>query len=174
MDRRPDRIQQMLVREALGKATGKRRPTIQSTGSTTTMTTAQPKAEFSVSHLKDAQYESEGLRSFFEYRDLGIKAATGGRVGAHVIRAKPGEHVSSGWHTHDLEVQLVYVLKGWVEFDYEGVGEIRIEAGACVHQPPGIRHIEIAHSDDVEILEITLPADFKTAKAEPATAAATG
>jgi quercetin dioxygenase-like cupin family protein len=73
-----------------------------------------------------------------------------------------------------LEVQLVYVLKGWVEFDYEGVGKVRIEAGACVHQPPGLRHVEIAHSDDVEILEITLPADFKTEKAEPATAAATG
>ena len=138
------------------------------------MTTAKPKAEFSVSHLTDAQYESEGLRSFFEYRDLGIKAATGGRVGAHVIRAKPGKHGNSGWHTHDLEVHLVYVLKGWVEFDYEGVGEVRIEAGACVHQPPGIRHVEIAHSDDVEILEITLPADFKTEKAEPAAAAATG
>ena len=138
------------------------------------MTTAQPKAEFSVSHLKDAQYESEGLRSFFEYRDLGIKAATGGRVGAHVIRAKPGKHGSTGWHSHDLDVQLVYVLQGWVEFDYEGVGAVRLEAGACVHQPPGIRHVEIAHSDDVEILEITLPADFTTEKAEPATAAATG
>ncbi len=91
------------------------------------MTTAKPKAEFSVSHLKDSQFVSEGLRSFFEYRDLGIKAATGGRVGAHVIRAKPGMHGASGWHTHDLEVQLVYVLKGWVEFDYEGVGPLRIE-----------------------------------------------
>ncbi len=138
------------------------------------MTTAQPKAEFSVSHLKDAEFESQGLRSFFEYRDLGIKAATGGRVGAHVIRAKPGKHGSTGWHSHDLEVQLVYVLKGWVEFDYEGVGEVRLEAGACVHQPPGIRHVEIAHSDDVEFLEITLPADFTTEKAEPTTAAATG
>ncbi len=138
------------------------------------MTTAQPKAEFSVSHLKDAEFESQGLRSFFEYRDLGIKAATGGRVGAHVIRAKPGKHGSTGWHSHDLEVQLVYVLQGWVEFDYEGVGAVRLEAGACVHQPPGIRHVEIAHSDDVEFLEITLPADFTTEKAEPATAAATG
>ena len=138
------------------------------------MTTAQPKAEFSVSHLKDAEFESQGLRSFFEYRDLGIKAATGGRVGAHVIRAKPGKHGSTGWHSHDLEVQLVYVLQGWVEFDYQGVGAVRLEAGACVHQPPGIRHVEIAHSDDVEMLEITLPADFTTEKAEPATAAATG
>ncbi len=44
-----------------------------------------------------------------------------------------------------------------------------LEACACVHQPPGIRHVEIAHSDDVEILEITLPAEFGTeAVAAPA------
>jgi quercetin dioxygenase-like cupin family protein len=147
---------------------------ILSTGRTTIMTTAKPKTEFSVSHLKDSRFESEGLRPFFEYRDLGIKEATGGRVGAHVIRAITGAHGGTGWHTHDLEVQLVYVLKGWVEFSYEGVGEVRLEAGACVHQPPGIRHVEIAHSDDVEILEITLPAEFETHKAETAPAAASG
>ncbi len=127
------------------------------------MTTANPKTEFSVSHLKDAVFESAGLRDFFEYRDLGIKAATGGRVGGHVIRAKPGAgHGSSGWHRHALDVQLVYILKGWVRFDYEGVGEVLLEAGAFVHQTPGIRHVEIAHSEDVEILEITLPAEFET------------
>ncbi len=119
--------------------------------------------DFSVSHLRDAVFESAGLRAFFEYRDLGIKAATGGRVGAHVIRAKPGAgHGGAGWHRHALDVQLVYILRGWVRFDYEGVGEVLLEAGACVHQPPGIRHVEIAHSDDVEILEITLPAEFET------------
>ena len=123
---------------------------------------AQP-AEFSVSHLKDAVYESAGLRDFFEYRDLGIKTATGGRVGAHVTRAKPGAgHSNSRWHRHALDVQLVYILKGWVRFDYDGVGEVLLEAGACVHQSPDIRHVEIAHSDDIEILEITLPADFGT------------
>ena len=135
-------------------------------------------AEFSVSHLKDAVFESEGLRAFFEYRNLGIEAATGGRVGGHVIRAKPGAgHGSSGWHRHALDVQLVYILKGWVKFDYEGVGEVLLEAGAFVHQPPGIRHVEIAHSDDIEILEITLPADFETesvAAPEALTGGATG
>jgi quercetin dioxygenase-like cupin family protein len=124
---------------------------------------AARQTEFSVSHLKDAEFVSAGLRDFFEYRDLGIKSATGGRVGGHVIRAKPGaDHGSSGWHRHALDVQLVYILKGWVKFDYEGVGEVLLEAGAFVHQTPGIRHVEIAHSDDVEILEITLPADFET------------
>ena len=29
-----------------------------------------------------------------------------------------------------------------------------------MHQPPGMRHVEIAHSDDRVILEITLPAEF--------------
>jgi quercetin dioxygenase-like cupin family protein len=57
---------------------------------------------------------------------------------------------------------MVYVLKGWVKFRYEGVGEVILSAGSCVHQPPGIRHIEIEHSDDVELLEIVMPAEFRT------------
>ncbi len=45
---------------------------------------------FSASHAKDAKFKSEGLRSCFEYRDLGIAEATGGRAMAHVIRARGG------------------------------------------------------------------------------------
>ena len=121
---------------------------------------------FSVSHLTDSRFESGGLRSFFEYRDLGIAEATGGAVGAHVIRARAGGHASGDKHTHALAFQMVYVLKGWVRFWYEGVGEVRLEAGSCVHQPPGIVHRELEHSDDIEMLEITLPADFETAPRE--------
>ena len=44
---------------------------------------------FVVSHAKDARSE-RGLRSFFTYRDLGIRDATAGRVAAHVIRAAAG------------------------------------------------------------------------------------
>ena len=121
---------------------------------------ATPFPGFAVSHLDGAVFESQGLRSFFEYRDLGIAAATQGRFGAHVIRAKPGHEAQPHWHTHSLEFQMVYILKGWVTFEYEGSGEVTLKAGSCVHQPPGIRHREVAHSDDVEILEITLPAAF--------------
>lgn len=117
--------------------------------------------KFSVSHLRDSEY-SGGLRGFFEYRDLGIADATGGRVQAHVIRARPGGSEPGGAHYHRLDFQMVYVLKGWVKFDYEGVGTVRLEAGDCVHQPPGIRHAELEHSDDLEMLEITMPAEFET------------
>ena len=117
--------------------------------------------DFTASHAKDARYE-RGLRSFFEYRDLGIRQATQGRVAAHVIRAAAGQAFSSQPHRHDTEFQLVYVLKGWIEFEYEGQGAVRLVAGSCVHQPPGIRHRELGHSDDVEMLEVVLPAGFAT------------
>lgn len=116
---------------------------------------------FTVTHVQDAAFE-RGLRSFFEYRDLGIKQATDGRVVAHVIRAAAGTSFSGQPHLHKTSFQLVYVLKGWIEFEYEGQGIVRLEAGSCVHQPPEIRHREVGHSDDVEMLEIVMPADFKT------------
>jgi quercetin dioxygenase-like cupin family protein len=122
--------------------------------------------KFSASHAKNAVFRDGGLRSCFEYRDLGIKEATGGKMMAHVIRAKPGAHQGFGWHKHHLDFQIYYVLKGWVKFDYEGVGGVIAEAGSCVHQPPGIRHAEIDHSDDLELIEITLPAEFETLETE--------
>jgi mannose-6-phosphate isomerase-like protein (cupin superfamily) len=115
---------------------------------------------FVVSHAKDARFE-RGLRSF-EYRDLGIKAATAGRVDAHVIRAAAGTDFSSQPHLHKTTFQLVYVMKGWIEFEYEGQGVVRLEVGSCVHQPPSIRHRELGHSDDIEMLEVVLPAVFAT------------
>ena len=116
---------------------------------------------FAVSHAGDAQFVA-GLRSFFEYRDLGIKDATEGRVAAHVIRARPGAPFNGVPHRHGVTFQLVYVLKGWIEFEYEGQGVVRLTPGSCVHQPPGIRHREVGHSDDVEMLEIVMPADYAT------------
>ena len=117
---------------------------------------------FTVSHADDSPFVGEGLRAFFEYRDLGIRAATQGRFGAHVIRAVPGMESPGEWHSHDLDFQLVYVLKGWVVFEYEDHGELLLRAGSCVLQPPGIIHRELRHSDDMELIEITSPSTFDT------------
>lgn len=119
---------------------------------------------FCLARAGEAHFES-GLRSFFEYRDLGIKDATDGRFQAHVIRALPGKSEGTGTHWHELEFQLVYILKGWITFDYEGVGTVTLQPGDCVHQPPGIRHTELDHSDDLELLEITMPGEFATHEA---------
>jgi quercetin dioxygenase-like cupin family protein len=121
---------------------------------------------FTVTHADDGKFEGRGLRAFFEYRQLGIAEATGGKFGAHVIRAVPRRHSEAQWHTHDLDFQMVYVTRGWVVFEYEGQGETILRAGSCVLQPPGIRHREVTHSDDLELIEITSPAEFATDAAE--------
>ena len=125
---------------------------------------------FTVSHADgsgsiDSHFEG-GLRAFFEYRDLGISAASGGKYSANVIRAIPGRHAEPKWHTHDLDFQMIYILQGWVTFEYEGQGELTFRSGSAALQPPKIRHREIRHSDDLELIEITSPAEFENANVE--------
>src|SRR5262249_41350864 len=79
---------------------------------------------FHVAHLAGAKFSRRGLRGYFEYRDLGIRRATRGKVLAHVIRARPQKAPHGEWHRHDCKVQFVYVLKGWALFEYEGVGKV--------------------------------------------------
>jgi quercetin dioxygenase-like cupin family protein len=124
------------------------------------------KAKFAVSHRAKSKFVRRGLRNYFEYRDLGIRRATRGTVVAHVIRARPGKAPHGQWHRHDCDVQFVYVLKGWAVFEYEGVGRVKMKPGSCFYQPPGIRHREIRHSRDLQLLEIVAPADFRTVSLE--------
>lgn len=127
---------------------------------------SQPEQLFSASFAKDAVYKP-GLRSFMEYRDLGIEKATHGQFRAHVIRVKSGakgDHDlhTTGLHRHLLDFQMFYVLKGWIKFTYEGEGEYTFREGDCCLQPAGIVHNELACSDDLEVLEIYSPAVHET------------
>jgi mannose-6-phosphate isomerase-like protein (cupin superfamily) len=118
---------------------------------------------FSVVHAADTTFTGGGLRPVFEYRDLGIRAATGGRFGAHVIRARRRLGRPMGAHRHKLDFQMVYILKGWARFHYAGAGEVTVRPGDCIHQPPGIHHDLLDYSRDLEMLEIVTPAEFTTA-----------
>ncbi len=111
--------------------------------------------------LKTATWE-KGLRPYLAYRDVGVKAATNGRVDIRVIRATQPCAGPGGYHSHSLDFQWVYVLKGWTRVYWEDVGEVRYEAGDAYYQPPGIKHEHLAYSDDLESLEITMPAEFST------------
>ncbi len=132
---------------------------------TANLSTAAKVKGFTVSRARDGGFEGGGLRQKFEYRDLGIAAATEGRFHAHVVRIGGEGQQTAAEHWHTLDFQFVYILKGWITFDYAGIGETRLEAGDSVYQPPGIHHAVLAHSDDLELLEITSPADFATDEA---------
>jgi uncharacterized RmlC-like cupin family protein len=125
------------------------------------------KQTFVASHLKDAKFE-QGLRRYAHYRDLGIADATGGLARAHVIRmigpCDPAE--VSKRHYHDVDLQMIYVLKGWMKSEFEGAGVITMREGSCWLQPPKIKHTVLDYSDDCEVLEIILPADFETVEVE--------
>ncbi|KFG96884.1 cupin [Burkholderia paludis] len=119
------------------------------------------------SHVKpqDTAFRGEGLRDFFLYRDLGIAAATNGKVVAQLVRANHAPVAGTGWHRHEAEFHIVIMLKGWARFMY-GDQETLVAAGDCVHQAPGIVHYLFDYSPDMEYLEIVGPADFKSIDVE--------
>ena len=118
---------------------------------------------FTVNRAQDNPFVSGGLRVYREYRDLGIDEATNGAIKAHIIRTtRPCPDGGSGAHYHDLEFQMVFVLAGRSRVWFEGNGEVELEKGDCWIQPPTIRHNVLDYSDDYEVLEITLPAQYTT------------
>ena len=145
-------------------AKSKGRGTSSAKTSSSTKTKARPKQRIAISHHRDEDFKADGLRAYAHYRDLGIKDATHGLAQAHVIRligpCNPAE--VSKLHYHDVEFQMVYVLKGWVKTYMEGQGETTMREGSCWTQPPRIKHLIMDYSDDVELLEVILPAEFKT------------
>ena len=129
-----------------------------------TASKARPKQRIAISHHREEDFKADGLRAYAQYRDLGIADATHGLAQAHVIRlagpCNPAE--VSKLHYHDVEFQMVYVLKGWVKTYMEGQGETLMKQGSAWTQPPRIKHLIMDYSDDVELLEVILPAEFKT------------
>ena len=125
---------------------------------------ARPKQRIAVSHHREEDFKADGLRAYAKYRDLGIADVTSGLARAHVIRfagpCNPAE--VSKLHFHAVDFQMVYVLKGWVKTYMEGQGETLMQEGSAWTQPPRIKHMILDYSDDAEVLEIILPADFKT------------
>jgi len=124
----------------------------------------RPKQRIAISHYRDEDFQTSGLRAYAQYRDLGIAAASHGLAQAHVIRligpCNPTE--VSKLHFHDVEFQMIYVLKGWVKTYMEGQGETLMRQGSCWTQPPRIKHLILDYSDECELLEVILPAEFRT------------
>ena len=92
-----------------------------------------------------------------------MSEATNGLLQAHVIRLVPpcDPAVVSKRHYHDVDLQMIYVLKGWMKGEYDGQVVTMRKGGAWL-QPPRIKHTVLDYSDDCELLEIIVPAEFET------------
>lgn len=119
---------------------------------------------FVVSHYDEKDFTAASPRAYLLKRDLGVREATGGLATVHVVRAaRPCEpETLPGMHRHMADFQYFYVLKGWQRMLIEGHGEVTVRAHDGWLQPPAIEHQVLEYSDDLEVLCISLPADFET------------
>jgi quercetin dioxygenase-like cupin family protein len=82
----------------------------------------------------------------------GVTEATKGALRVQLVRAaRKSSEVKGGTgvHFHAAHIHVVYMVRGWAKFDYDGVDTL-VEAGDCVHQRPGIVHSLYDWSDDME------------------------
>lgn len=116
---------------------------------------------FVVRRLKDQAPWVIG-RAGMHYRDL-IPDRLGGSIIASHIRIPDGGPVPDMVHYHTVGFQLIFCYRGWVDLVYEDQGEpFRLYAGNCVIQPPEIRHRVLFASDNIEVIEIGVPAEHVT------------
>lgn len=107
-----------------------------------------------------------GRRDFMTYRDLGVMAASGGSLRAQTMKMVTGMTQPTGWHYHTCEGQFVYALKGWVDLEFETGETIRLQAGESLYIPGFLKHNEITSSNDLEILELSVPGEMGTVPCE--------
>lgn len=122
-----------------------------------------PKTEhaFLVRHLRDSDPWVIG-RAGMHYRDL-LPGRLGGSIIASHIRIPDGGPVPDMVHYHTVGFQLIFCYAGWVRLVYEDQGEpFILKAGDCVIQPPEIRHRVLESGDDLEVIEIGVPAEHMT------------
>ena len=111
--------------------------------------------------------DASGRRAFFTYKDMGVTDATGGLMRAQLTTAREGMKESTGWHYHECEGQFVYVLKGWVDLEFETGEQLRIKEGESLYIPGGMKHNEYGTSEDLDILELSTPGKMGTVVCDP-------
>ena len=117
--------------------------------------------KFEVRRLRDGEAWVIG-RAGMHYRDL-IPDRLGGSIIASHIRIPDGGPVPDMVHYHAVGFQLIYCFRGWVKLVYEDQGPpFILSAGDCVTQPPTIRHRVLEASENLEVVEIAVPAEHMT------------
>ena len=108
----------------------------------------------------------KGRRDFFKYRDLGVAEASDGALRAQVMSSSQGLSRPTGWHYHECDGQFIYMIKGWVDLEFEDGRTLRVEEGDSLFIPGYLRHNEIRTSETMEILEVSTPGQMGTTPCE--------
>lgn len=116
---------------------------------------------FVVRRLKDNTPWVIG-RAGMRYRDL-IPGRLGGSIIASHIRIPDAGPVPDMVHYHTVGFQLIFCYSGSVRLVYEDQGPpFELCAGDCVIQPPQIRHRVLEACENLQVIEIGVPAEHVT------------
>ena len=104
-----------------------------------------------------------GAQPNVQTRDLGLAEASRGLMGAQHRRAVGKRGSNSGeWLRPDLDFRFVYVLKGSLAIENELGGRHVLGPAAVALHGPSLSYAEIDMSGDLELIEITAPANAAT------------
>jgi quercetin dioxygenase-like cupin family protein/catechol 2,3-dioxygenase-like lactoylglutathione lyase family enzyme len=160
-------VLRLLCREPDALAAGSRELTAPN-GVRVQIVDAEPRLEtpatqhaFVVRRLKDNSPWVIG-RAGMHYRDL-IPGRLGGSIIASHIRIPDAGPVPDIVHYHTVGFQLIFCYEGWVRLVYEDQGPpFVLAARDCVIQPPQIRHRVLEASENLQVVEIGVPAEHVT------------
>lgn len=106
----------------------------------------------------DAQWQPSRLTGFVS-RDTTIAANTRDVAGVNVLRRGQGD---TGWTTHDADIYFTFVMEGTMTLQGDGKDPYALAPGDAFVIPPGMATRYADPSDDLELLEVTLPGAFQT------------
>jgi quercetin dioxygenase-like cupin family protein len=107
----------------------------------------------------EAQWQPWRLPGF-EYRDIGIDAATEGLAGVKIIRSNGDIQLQACQHS--AEFVFIFVLTGQLSFHIDGqIIEILTDGDAFV-LPENLSYTFTDWSNDLRLLEVSLPGTFST------------
>lgn len=95
----------------------------------------------------------------FDARDTTICENTKEVAGVQVIRPAAG---NAPWTKHDADIHFSFVKQGSMVLEGEGKDPYQLEAGDAFVIPPGMETRYSEASDDLELIEVSLPGAFKT------------
>ena len=96
-------------------------------------------------------------RAGFQARDTTIAANTGDRAGVQVLRRGTG---APEWSAHNADIHFTFVLSGTMTLLGEGKDPFTLSAGDAFVIPPDMATCYSDPSDDIALLEVSLPGAF--------------
>ena len=112
-----------------------------------------------VHHLKDKAVWSDWRIPGFVHRDTGISDGTKGVANVQVATYDGG---STAETEHDCDILFTFVMEGTMTLHGEDQSPAALEAGDAFVIPPGMKTRYSECSADLELLEVSLPGEFRT------------